>query len=153
MMCFSKKVGVLLALACWQDPCGTECRVELRADTATIHLFFDAANFAGHGKAVPFPANPSGRHPLTAPKTPLKLGLVDFSSLPDDTLTRPQQTAALLGCHKASINRYAQAGLLKKIKIGGITGYRLGDLRALINGQVAEPVAGDLTALIGRGQA
>jgi hypothetical protein len=72
---------------------------------------------------------------VTSRNTALKYHFPDFATLPDDTLARPNQAAAMLGCHRASINRYAKAGLLKKIKIAGITGYRLGDLRALIGGR------------------
>lgn len=58
--------------------------------------------------------------------------LANFDKSPDSALLRVHAVAAWRGCSVPTVWRHSANGLLPKpVKSGGITGWRVGDLRAI----------------------
>lgn len=61
-----------------------------------------------------------------------------FASLPDDAGVSDAVVAAVIGVHRASIWRMAQKGALPKpVKLGRTSRWRVGTIRAVMNGMGA----------------
>ena len=70
-----------------------------------------------------------------ASKTARPNALNNFQTLPDDALARVATVRALFDCSSPTVWRWAASGKLPKpLKVGGITGWRVGDLRAILSG-------------------
>lgn len=62
--------------------------------------------------------------------------LQNFDRLPDSARVRPAVVADLLGCHISTVWRKVQRGELPAPgKIGHMAGFRVGDLRKVLNAQ------------------
>ena len=73
------------------------------------------------------PANQS----VTAPPSALS----NFNSLPDDALARVATVRILFDCSVPTVWRWAKTGKLPApVRVGGITGWRVGDLRKILAG-------------------
>jgi predicted DNA-binding transcriptional regulator AlpA len=63
--------------------------------------------------------------------------VANFNSLPGDAILRVRAVAALRGCSVPTVWRHASIGLLAKPqKLGGITGWRVADVRASLQAEV-----------------
>lgn len=61
--------------------------------------------------------------------------LAGFDQLPDSALIRQSTLVRLLNCSDTTIWRYAKRGLLHPVKLSpGVTGFRVGEIRTLIEG-------------------
>lgn len=64
--------------------------------------------------------------------------LTGFDQLPNSALIRQSTLVRLLNCSDTTIWRYAKRGLLHPVKLSpGVTGFRVGEIRALIEGGAA----------------
>ena len=73
------------------------------------------------------PANQS----VTAPPSALS----NFNNLPDDALARVATVRVLFDCSVPTVWRWAKTGKLPApVRVGGITGWRVGDLRKILAG-------------------
>lgn len=62
----------------------------------------------------------------------VRAALENFDNLPDSALLRVQAVAAWRGCSVPTVWRHTSLKLLPQPqKVGGITGWRVGDLRAI----------------------
>lgn len=65
------------------------------------------------------------------------LMISNFDDLPDGATIRIKAASTLLSCSVATIIRMAKAGRIKTVKISdGVTGVRVGSIRALLNGGI-----------------
>jgi predicted DNA-binding transcriptional regulator AlpA len=65
--------------------------------------------------------------------------VVNFNSLPGDAIIRVRAVAALRGCSVPTVWRHVSVGLLAKPqKLGGITGWRVADVRASLRAEVSQ---------------
>ena len=68
---------------------------------------------------------------VTAPQSALS----NFNTLPDDALARVATVRVLFDCSVPTIWRWAKNGTLPApISVGGVTGWRVGDLRKILAG-------------------
>ena len=68
---------------------------------------------------------------VTAPPSALS----NFNTLPDDALARVATVRMLFDCSVPTVWRWAKTGKLPApVRVGGITGWRVGDLRKILAG-------------------
>jgi predicted DNA-binding transcriptional regulator AlpA len=68
---------------------------------------------------------------VTAPPS----ALTNFQHLPDDALARVATVRALFDCSVPTVWRWAKNGRLPApVRVGGVTGWRVGDLRKILAG-------------------
>jgi predicted DNA-binding transcriptional regulator AlpA len=61
--------------------------------------------------------------------------LVNFKHLPDDAIARVRTVGALFACSVPTVWRWTKAGRLPApLRVGGVTGWRVGDLRKILAG-------------------
>lgn len=61
--------------------------------------------------------------------------LSDFDSRPDESLARVKTVSALFDCSVPTVWRWARTGRLPApLRVGGVTGWRVGDLRRILAG-------------------
>ena len=71
------------------------------------------------------PANQSLAAPISA--------LSNFNNQPDDALARVATVRVLFDCSVPTVWRWAKTGKLPApVRVGGITGWRVGDLRKIL---------------------
>lgn len=64
--------------------------------------------------------------------------LTGFDQLPNSALVRQSTLVRLLNCSDTTIWRFAKRGLLHPVKLSpGVTGFRVGEIRALIEGRAS----------------
>ena len=73
--------------------------------------------------------------PVNQSVTASKSTLSNFHNLPDDALARVATVRALFDCSVPTVWRWAKTGKLPApVRVGGITGWRVGDLRKILAG-------------------
>jgi len=101
-----------------------------------------STHIAHGGKKARTP-NPHPKPEASPHPKPLGEGVPDalknFDSLPDSANVRQPVVKALFACSDATVWRRVNAGLIPKPKkLGSITAWNVGELRAVLNGEAAK---------------
>lgn len=71
-------------------------------------------------------------------QSPLFDAIANFDNLPDSALVDQKAVQALVGCGATSVWRWVKNGTLPTpLRLGRSVRWRVGDLKALLNGEVA----------------